>query len=80
MKRTTLNTYDKFVICPWCEYVHKDCWEWSDSENENPVKCEGCGEKFYYEKNIETTYYTHALSKEELEKLNKKDDKVKEGE
>ena len=46
--------YTSEIICPWCGYVHSDCFEWDDGENE----CHDCGRKFDVTRNAEITYST----------------------
>ena len=45
------------IVCPYCGYVHTDCFEWSDGENE----CSDCERKFEMYRDVTVTYSTSKI-------------------
>src|SRR5438045_320802 len=49
------HEYTNEVVCPYCDHLHRDSWEFSDSDEHT---CEGCEKTFLLEKNYSITYTT----------------------
>lgn len=44
------------IVCPHCDHVHRDSWEFSGDDGE--IECYECGEKFHYTRDVYVTYST----------------------
>ena len=58
MKKIELK-HSNEPICPWCEYKHRDAFEWEGDEGD--MECEKCGRKFVYQRLKEISYNTEAI-------------------
>ena len=46
-------------VCPFCGYVHKDSWEWSDSyDNGDDRQCDSCDMWFYVVRQVHISWRT----------------------
>ena len=61
------------ITCPYCNYEYGDSWEYSslryDGDSEE-MECDECGKKFYVQFNVETSYTSNGLCKENNEEHN----------
>lgn len=48
------DTIEDEVTCPYCGYVHRDSWEFSDSDDN--FTCYGCEKNFAFERVVDVTY------------------------
>lgn len=54
-------SWNELPICPWCDHVHEDPWDflnYEDDEEITEVECERCGKPFEIMIHIEYTYST----------------------
>mgnify|MGYP000468061035 CR=1 FL=1 len=51
----------KNITCPHCGYENIDSWEASDSDDEH--YCGTCGSVFSYERNVEVTYSSSVIER-----------------
>lgn len=52
------HKYEKEIICPYCDYQHRDSWEYRDGDD---AVCNKCNKEFYVERHIECTYSTKQI-------------------
>lgn len=48
---------DREAICPYCDSMFQDSWDFDEDES---VECDECGKLFELEVEIETTYTTYS--------------------
>ena len=54
-------SFSKDITCPHCGSEDRDSWEASDSDDEHC--CDTCGSVFSYERNIEVTYSSSVIER-----------------
>ncbi len=53
--------FNKYAVCPYCGYKHKDSWEWDES---GETECGECGKAFTYTAYMERTFTTSPKEQE----------------
>ena len=51
-----VTQYTPDAVCPYCGYLEPDSWEYKHDSAD--VNCNECGELFYYQREVTTTYCT----------------------
>ena len=60
----TKHEYTNEIVCPYCDYIFEDSWEFSDT-GEGEIQCYKCSKNFIYTVNIEITYNTSKINCED---------------
>lgn len=47
------------AVCPYCGYIHEDCWEWSGLSD--PYNCNNCEKPFSWTRIIDAYYSTEKI-------------------
>ncbi len=64
------KTYE--VTCPYCNFEYSDSWEFSmrHDGDATEMECEGCGKNFHVRLDVERSYTSSGLCKENKSKHN----------
>lgn len=44
------------IVCPYCDYVHRDSWEIGSRDESGAMFCHGCNKAFLWSRYTQTTY------------------------
>lgn len=59
MENDPLNTYQPYIVCPYCGHLHTDTWEFDiDEDRREDIECESCEREFECEKHVRISYST----------------------
>lgn len=56
------HEYTREIVCPYCGQKERDSWEFHD--NYGTTECGSCGNHFSYSRDVDVTYNTSKLCKE----------------
>jgi hypothetical protein len=51
------------IVCPHCDHVLGDSWEYGDGEDVGEVECGDCEKPFYARRIIRVTYASETIEK-----------------
>lgn len=57
------HDYTEEIVCPHCGFEYSDSWDFSQDFDE--IDCEECGKEFEFAREVETTYSTAKVKKQD---------------
>ena len=58
------DAYGPFPVCPYCQHVHRDAWEWGESfDGGATAECEGCGREFRAVRDTHVSWRTETMER-----------------
>lgn len=57
--------FTKKPVCPHCEHIHDDCWEWGTDEY-GETDCHSCGKPFGWTQHVSVKWSTYLKENNEL--------------